>query len=120
MASTPELVEGALQAGEMILRLLQGPLTEQGFAQIDGAVAEREERLRAALEAMASGQGSWPTAEAMGRLNAQQRALEEQGRLVMAGMGAASGDAQKSRASIQSVHRILNPGVRSRLVDERR
>jgi hypothetical protein len=110
----------AFQAGEEILRLMQPPLKDEALDRIDVLLAERERLLKLAMEATAADREKGPDPETLRRLGAQQRALEEQVRRLMAALLESSGESQEARNSMQAVHRILNPGVRPRWVDTRR
>lgn len=109
-----------MELGEEILRLMQPPLQDAALDRMEALVAERESLLKLAVETMADDPASGPDPDTFRRLVAQQRALEEQARKLMASMQASTGEMQEARQSMQAVNRILNPGVRSRWVDERR
>lgn len=113
-------MERALAVGEEILRLMQPPIHDEALDRIDALVAERESVLKGAVDAAAADREGAPDPDALRRLAAQQRALEEQARKLMASMREASGELSEARNSMQAVNRILNPGVRPRWVDERR
>ncbi len=82
---------------------------------------ERESLLKLAMEATAANAAvNGPDPDTLRQLVSQQRAIEDQARRVMTSMQGTSEEMQGARRSMQAVTRILNPGVRSRLVDERR
>jgi|GEM_PF-3786166 len=115
----PRPVDQALDLGDEILRLLRPPLSEEGLGRLEALLAERESILKLAMEATASDPvANGPDPDTFRRLVAQQRALEDQTRRLLANLQETSGEMQAARNKAQAVNRILNPGVRPRWVNE--
>lgn len=115
-----EIYSQAYRLGEELARLLQAPPTGETLSGVERLVADRAVLADAAAVEIGQSGTDPEAAAALARLLEQQVSLESLLGRIGAVMQHQRAGSQQQRADVQMAGRILSPGVRSRLVNERR
>lgn len=123
MANEAELIKlfrGAQMIGVRVVEVLHAGVTDEALDEVEALLARRGELLARAAEMMEGGALSGEALATARELAEQQQALEAQVGRAMQAIQLTLQGRQATRENLASFGRVMNPGGRSRMLNQRR